>query len=208
MVWREQDMSGLMSAIVLKAFQLFLVLDPIGNTGIIATLISSFAKPRQRTILRRELAFALIILVVMLFVGSYLLTALGISQASVTITGGIIFFLFALSLLFPGSSVVAIKNLEEEPYFVPIATPLIVGPSSTATVILFSHDPTMTWVSSLAAILLAWVATAIIVLLGPFLLAKVGKVGMMVAERLIGMMCALIAVKMMLKGFQLFLATM
>jgi multiple antibiotic resistance protein len=201
-------MTAIFAAIFSKAFQLFLVLDPIGNTGIIATLISGFSKERQRTILYRELMFALMILMVMLFLGNYLLTSLGISQAAVTITGGIIFFLFALSLLFPGSnSMVSLKNLSEEPFFVPIATPLIVGPSSTATVILFSHDPSMTWWSSLLAVISAWIATAIIVLLGPFLLSKVGKTGMMVAERMIGMICALIAVKMILKGLKLFFAT-
>src|SRR5580692_8050978 len=106
-------MSALILAIIAKAFQLFLVLDPIGNTGIIATLISGFSKERQRKIIYRELFFALIILVVMFFLGSYLLDALGVSQAAVTITGGVIFFLFSISLLFPGSSVVSLKNLDE-----------------------------------------------------------------------------------------------
>ena len=190
-------------AILAKAFQLFLVLDPMGNTGIIATLISGFSRERQRAILVRESFFALCVLIVVFFLGSYLLSALGISQAAITLTGGIIFFLFSISLLFPGSSVVNLKNLDEEPFFVPIATPLIVGPSSIATVILFSNDQSgQIW--SFLAILLAWVLTAIIIILGPFLLLKVGKVGMHVAERMIGMICALIGVKMMLKGFKLF----
>jgi len=195
---------GLM-AILAKAFQLFLVLDPIGNTGIIATLISGFTKERQRVILIRELCFALIILLTVFFAGTYLLDALGVSQAAVTITGGIIFFLFSISLLFPGASVVNLKNLDEEPLVVPIATPLIVGPSSTATVILFSHEPGM-WTGSLIAVMLAWILTAIIVLLGPFLLLRVGKTGMQVAERIIGMICSMIAVKMVLQGLKLFLA--
>lgn len=196
-------MSAFIVAIFTKALQLFLVLDPIGNTGIIATLIADFSKERQRHILYRELMFALLILVIVFFLGSYLLDALGISQAAVTITGGIIFFLFAISLLFPGSSVMDFKRSGEEPFFVPIATPLIVGPSSTATVILFSHDQTM-WFGSLIAVLLAWAFTAVIVLLGPFLLSRLGKTGIIVTERMIGMICALIAVKMVLKGFKLF----
>ena len=198
-------MSAVLVLILTKAFQLFLVLDPIGNTGIIATLISGFSSQRQRRILYREVTFALIILLLFYFIGSYLLEALGISQAAITITGGVIFFLFSISLLFPGSSVVSLKNLDEEPFLVPIATPLIVGPSSTATVILFSHDQAMMPVS-IAAIVLAWLLTAIIVILGPFLLFKVGRTGMHVAERLIGMICALIAVKMILKGLKLFFA--
>lgn len=197
-------MSELLIIVFTKAFQLFLVLDPLGNTGIIATLISGFPAERQRYILFRELLIALTILVVFFFLGSYLLSGLGVSQAAITITGGVIFFLFAVSLLFPGSSVVNLKNLDEEPFIVPIATPLIVGPSSTATVILYSQD---SWLSAILAVLIAWIFTAIIILLGPYLLSKVGKTGMHVAERVIGMICALIAVKMILKGLKLFLAT-
>ncbi len=198
-------MNAILIGIFAKAFQLFLVLDPIGNTGIIATLISGFSKERQRVILVRELCFALLILLTVFFVGTYLLDAIGVSQAAVTITGGVIFFLFSISLLFPGESVVSLKNLGEEPLIVPIATPLIVGPSSTATVILFSHEPNM-WLLSLAAVVLAWILTAIIIMLGPYLLLKVGKTGMQVAERIIGMICTLIAVKMVLKGLKLFFA--
>lgn len=198
-------MSAIIALIISKALQLFLVLDPLGNTGIIATLIGSFSKARQRAILRREILFALAILLVVYFSGTYLLLALNVSHAAVTITGGVIFLLFSISLLFPGSSVVNLKNLEEEPFLVPIATPLVVGPSSIATVILLAHDQDL-WIYSLSAVLLAWLVTGIIIMLGPFLLSKVGKTGMHVAERMIGMICALIAVKMLLKGLKLFLA--
>jgi len=198
-------MSAVLAGILTKALQLFLVLDPIGNTGIIATLIAGFSKERQRVILVRELSIALLILLTVFFVGTYLLAAIGVSQAAITITGGVIFFLFSISLLFPGQTVVSLRNLDEEPLIVPIATPLIVGPSSTATVILFSHEPNM-WLPSLVAVVLAWILTAIIVFLGPFLLLKVGKTGMQVAERIVGMICTLIAVKMVLKGLKLFFA--
>lgn len=197
-----------MDEIWAKALQLFLVLDPLGNVGIIATIIGNLPKERQHKILLRELSFAFLILVMMLFMGSYLLGSLGVSQAAVTITGGIIFFLFALSLLFPGSDVVKMQNLSEEPFIVPIATPLIVGPSSTATVILFSHDPNISQLSSLIAVIIAWGASAIIIISGPLLLAKLGKTGSIVMERLIGMICTLIAVKMILAGLKSFLASL
>jgi multiple antibiotic resistance protein len=193
--------------ILTNAFQLFLVLDPIGNTGIIATLLSGFSKARQRKIIVREILIALVLLITVFFCGTYILLALNISQAAITITGGIIFFLFAISLLFPGSSIVSLKNLEEEPFIVPIATPLIVGPSSLATVILLASDKTK-WLTSLSSVMIAWIFTALIILAGPFLVNKVGKTGMQVAERLIGMICALVAVKMLLKGLKLFLASL
>ncbi|USN50310.1 MAG: MarC family protein [Myxococcales bacterium] len=199
-------MSTVLALIIAKALQLFLVLDPIGNTGIVATLISNFSKGRQKVILYREVSFALIILLIFYFSGTYLLAALNVSHAAVTVTGGIIFLFFSISLLFPGSSMVNLQNLEEEPFLVPIAMPLVVGPSSIATVILIAHEQEQFWLYSLSAVLLAWLFTAIIILLGPFLLSKVGKTGMHVAERVIGMVCALIAVKMLLRGIKLFLA--
>src|SRR5437879_477735 len=169
-------MSTITALILSKALQLFLVLDPIGNTGIIASLISGFSKKRQRVILIREIIVSLVILFMAFFLGAYFLTALDISQAAITATGGIIFLLFSISLLFPGSDIVNIKNLEEEPFIVPIAMPLVVGPSSMATVILFSNDKN-TWIS-LTAIFLAWLATGILIFLCPILLSRVGKTGM------------------------------
>lgn len=199
-------MSATIALILTKAFQLFLVLDPIGNTGIIAMLTAGFGKERQRVILIREVLFSLLILLVTFFLGSYLLTALDISQAAITFTGGIVFLLFSISLLFPGSAMVNLKNLDEEPFFVPIAMPLVVGPSSIATVILLAHDKSL-WPISITAVLIAWFATGIIILLGPYLLSKMGHLGMMVIERMVGMICALVAVKMLLKGAKLFLAS-
>ena len=195
-------MSAATALILAKALKLFLVLDPIGNTGIIASLIAGFSKKRQRVILIREIIVSLIILFIVFFSGSYFLSALDISQAAITATGGIIFLLFSISLLFPGSTMVTIKNLEEEPFIVPIAMPLVVGPSSMATVILFSNDQNLS--ISILAILLAWLSSGIIIFLGPILLVRVGKTGMNVAERLIGMICAMIAVKMLLKSAKLF----
>lgn len=192
--------------IIAKAFQLFLVLDPLGNTGIIASLISGFDQKMQRKILYREISVSLIIMMIVYWLGSYLLFYLNISHAAITITGGIIFILFAISLLFPGSNLMNIKNLDEEPYIVPIATPLVVGPSSMATLIIFSHEKDL-WPNYLASILLAWVITGTIILMGPFLVAKLGNTCMKVVERFIGLICALVAVKMLLKGLKLFLLT-
>lgn len=198
-------MSAVFALILSKALQLFLVLDPIGNTGIIASLISGFNKARQRIILIREIFVSLVILFITFFLGSYFLTALDISETAITATGGIIFLLFSISLLFPGSTLVTLKNLEEEPFIVPIAMPLVVGPSSMATVILFSSDQNL-WVS-MAAIFSAWLGAGVIIFLGPSLLIKVGKTGMNVAERLVGMICAMVAVKMLLRSAGLFWAS-
>ncbi|HXW60390.1 MAG TPA: MarC family protein, partial [Myxococcota bacterium] len=75
---------------------------------------------------------------------------------------------------------------------------------SIATVILLAHDKSM-WPITLTAVFLAWLATGIIILLGPYLITKMGTLGMLVIERMVGMIAALIAVKMLLTGAKLFL---
>lgn len=201
-------MNTALAYIISKAFQLFLVLDPLGNTGIIATLINKFDKKKQKKILTRELLIALFIMIIIFFLGSPLLFYLNLTHASVTITGGIIFFLFSIHLLFPESAVVGLKrNDDDEPFIVPIATPLIVGPSSIATIILFTHDKEL-YKLSFIAILVAWIITSSIILVGPILISKAGKTGIQVIERFIGLICALIAVKMLLKGIGYFIASL
>ena len=200
-------MSITLLTIASKAFQLFLVLDPLGNTGIIATMLSHFSKEKQRKILFRELLIALIIMIIMFFAGFRLLNYLNLSQAAITITGGIIFFLFAIDLLFPGSEVVNFKQTSDEPFIVPIATPLVVGPSSIATIILLANDQEL-YILSLISVICAWIITSIIILMGPYLSSILGKTGMLVMERFIGLICTLIAIKMLIKGLSLFIQSL
>lgn len=192
--------------IAAKTFQLFLVLDPLGNVGIIATLLKNFSKEKQKKILLRELVIALLIMVLVFFLGAQLLIALDLSRAAITITGGIIFFLFSIQLLFPGSDVVNLKQSNEEPFIVPIATPLVVGPSSIATIILLANDTKQYWLS-FSSVVLAWLLTGSIILMGPFLLSVIGKTGLLVLERFIGLICSLIAIQMLVNGIYLFSET-
>lgn len=198
-------MQAALLIIIAKAFKLFLVLDPLGNVGIIATLLKSFSKEKQKKILIRELFISLSIMITVFFLGAKLLVALDLSRAAITITGGIIFFLFSIQLLFPGSEVVNLKQNNEEPFIVPIATPLVVGPSSIATIILLANDTKLYW-HSFSAVVIAWFFTSFIILLGPFLLSIIGKTGLLVMERFIGLICALIAIQMLVNGLILFLS--
>ena len=87
--------------IIAKAFTLFMVLDPIGNVGPVASLLSKYDMNTQQRILRREVLISLFAMLIFYFGGSYFLTALTISQAAVEITGGVVFMIVAVSILFP-----------------------------------------------------------------------------------------------------------
>lgn len=187
-----------------KAMPLFLMLDPIGNTGILNKIICNYSPADQKRILKRECVFALLIMLVFYGFGSIFLAALDISQAAVEITGSIILTIFAMNLLFPHTSSIKFVTDGQEPYFVPIATPIIAGPSCLATIILYSHESTNKE-AVMIGILLAWCACASIIVLAPTISRIAGKTGIKVMEQFMGLLCSILAVRLFLKGVTTFI---
>lgn len=194
------------TAIFIKAFTLFLTFDPLGNVGLIATVVRRYPPQKQLQILRREVMIALLIVVIFYFFGATLLGALGISQAAVEITGGFVLILFSLTLLNPKDAPIDLTKSNQEPLIVPIALPLFTGPSSLATVMLYARQP-MGTIPSLIAIFGAWACAALIISYAPYLIRLIGESGTRMAERLMGLICGIIAVKMFLTGIETFIET-
>jgi small neutral amino acid transporter SnatA (MarC family) len=69
--------------------------------------------------------------------------------------------------------------------------------------LLMSREPER-WPVWLLAVSLAWAATAIIVLLGSRVSERLGKRGLLAAERLMGMVLVAVAIQMFLAGIQEF----
>ena len=120
---------------------LFLVMDAFGNMPIVAGLLDRVAPDRRRTVIARESVVALVLLLVFLLVGPKLLGLLGIDQPALRVAGGVVLLLIALRMLFPQKGgVMGESDTDGEPLIVPIATPLIAGPSAIATVMLLHGD--------------------------------------------------------------------
>ena len=80
---------------------LLLIMDPLGNIPVFLSVLKKVEnESRKRKILIRELAIALIVMLVFLFVGQYFLKWLNLSQEAVQIAGGIVLFLIALRMIF------------------------------------------------------------------------------------------------------------
>ena len=118
------------------AVTLFLVLDPFGNAPVFHTVLSKIPEHRRRTVLARELLIALVMLLGFLFAGPYLLGFLGLRPHTLSISGGIVLFLIALGMVFPARSVLTGDEGDGEPLIVPLAVPLMAGPSSIALLLL------------------------------------------------------------------------
>ncbi|MCP3863689.1 multiple antibiotic resistance protein [Marisediminitalea aggregata] len=183
------------------AVMLFLIMDPLGNLPIFMSVLKMIEPKRRRFILVRELLFALVILYVFLFSGQAVLDFLNVKQETVSIAGGIILFLIALKMIFPvkGASPIGLAA-GEEPYIVPLAIPLIAGPSTLAALILLSNqspDRMGDWALALGA---AWIVSAAILLFSGVFHRILGERGLAAMERLMGMILVMIAIQMFLNG--------
>ncbi|NLG52244.1 MAG: hypothetical protein GX552_19205, partial [Chloroflexi bacterium] len=162
---------------------LILVLDPLGNVPLFLAALRNVPHPRHRAIILRELLIALGVLIVFLFGGPYILRILQVSQSSLGIAGGIILLIISLNMIFPGAKG-TFGETDEEPFIVPLAIPLIAGPSALTTLILLMAEAPAMWLSWLAALLLAWFVTGLILLFSDVIGRVLGERGTMAIERL------------------------
>ncbi len=182
------------------ALLLFLILDPLGNIPIFLSLLRSLPPKRQRIVLARELLIALGVLMLFLWGGKYALEVMHLRQDSVAIAGGIVLFLIGIRMIFPPPEGLMGELPDGEPFIVPLAIPLVAGPSGMAAVLLMgSNEPNRLGEWSLA-LLIAWGATAAILFSATYLYKWLGMRVLTAVERLMGMLLVAISVQMFLDG--------
>jgi multiple antibiotic resistance protein len=188
------------------ALLLFLILDPLGNIPVFLSILRRLPPRRQRLIIARELLIALGVLMGFLWAGKYALEAMHLRQESVSIAGGIVLFLIGIRMIFPPPEGLMGEIPDGEPFIVPLAIPMIAGPSGMAAVMLMgSSEPTRLGEWSLA-LLIAWAATAAILFSATYLYKWLGPRALTAIERLMGMLLVAISVQMFLDGLAGYLA--
>jgi multiple antibiotic resistance protein len=190
--------NSIMSAAVL----LFFLMDPLGNIPVLLSVLSGIEPKRQRFIIARELSIALLILLIFLYAGKPLLNFLHLQQETVTISGGIILLIIGLRMIFPKPEGIMGANPDGEPFLVPIAIPLIAGPSVLAMLMLMTQSSPENMTHWLLALVVAWAASAIIMMSAPVLLRLLKHRGLTALERLMGMILVMMAVQMLINGIK------
>lgn len=187
------------------AFLLFIITNPIGNSPAILALVKDYDFARQKRILMRETLFALLLALFFQFLGQPFLDALGIKHYSLSLCGGVLIGLVGIGMIFPAhGEEEAVSSYRQEPYLVPIATPLLSGAGLLATIMLWAKKMDNP-LEMTGAILLAWVGVFAVMAGAPYLLKAFGKRGLYALEQLMGLMLSMIAMEMVVKGFGLFL---
>jgi multiple antibiotic resistance protein len=188
---------------------LFVVIDPIGLAPIFVALTPGMDAHRRRRIGRRALIVAAGLLMLFGVAGKSILDGIGISLSAFRIAGGILLFLTALDMLFERRT----ERREEkghtdpdghDPSVFPIAMPLLAGPGALATMILLvgSH-PGWGHLAMINLVMLSvLLVTALFFELATPLARALGRTGVMVVTRLLGMLLAALSVQFVIDGIQ------
>ncbi len=186
--------------ILSAAAMLFLIMDPLGNLPIFMSILKQVSPERRRKVLVRELLIALAIMLLFLYAGNYILSFLQLEQESVSIAGGIILFLIAIRMIFPQPGGVIGLADGEEPLIVPMAVPLVAGPSILAALLLQAHQAPDQMLDWTLALFLAWLPATLILVFSQAFHRWLGERGLRAMERLMGMILVMISVQMFLDG--------
>jgi MarC family membrane protein len=188
------------SAVVLLA----LVTDPFGNVPIVNAMLAGVPAARRRHVILRECAIAFVLLMAFMLGGHKFLEVMHLSEASLSIAGGVILFMIAIRMVFPGSGGALGEQPAGEPFIVPLAIPFIAGPSALATVMLMAtRDPAKLGMWALA-IAVTMALVTIILVAGERLQRWLGDRMMQALERLMGLILTAMAVEMLLGGIREF----
>ncbi len=199
------------TAFLITAFTtLFVVIDPPGQTPIFMALTDGMNARTRRAIAIRACLTAAGILAMFAAFGEAVLGFVGISMPAFRVAGGVLLFLTAMDMLFERRTKRREDRAEEEehpdPSVFPLGIPLIAGPGSIATVILLTgQHPGFEGLFVVIAVMLAVITVVLMLYLSSGLLSRLlGKTGLIVVTRLLGMLLAALSVQFILDGLRAF----
>jgi len=197
--------SQFLSAVIL----LLLVVDPFGNVPLVNAMLADVPLARRRTVVVRECGIAFMVLAAFMAFGPEILAVMRLSETSLSIAGGVILFMIAIRMVFAHpEGAFGLQQGRGEPLIVPLAIPLIAGPSALATVMLLaSREPRDLGMLAAALVVAMGIATAVL-LAGERLQRWMGDRGMQAMARLMGLILTAIAVEMLLDGIRAFVEGM
>lgn len=190
---------------------MLVVIDPIGIAPLFLALTRTKTPAQRRAIAFRATFTAAIVLALFALVGEPLLGFVGISMPAFRIAGGILLFLTALDMLFERRTKRREDRTEGEdddhdPSVFPLSIPLIAGPGAIASVILLiGEKPGGEGLVTVLLITALTLLTLLLILLASSTLDRIiGKTGIDVITRILGMLLAALSVQFVLDGLAAF----
>jgi MarC family membrane protein len=180
---------------------LILITDPLGNIPLFISALRQVRAERRRVVIFREVLIAFTALLVFMVFGKHFLSVLHLTDQALSVAGGVILLLIAIRMIFPEHGTrLGDDEHKEEPFIVPIAIPLIAGPSAMATVLLLSSREPGRMFEWIGALSISMAVTAVVFALSTRLQKTLGEQAITALERLMGLVLTAISVEMLLSG--------
>ncbi|MFT4960572.1 MAG: multiple antibiotic resistance protein [Paracoccaceae bacterium] len=195
-------------AVIVTSFvTLLVVIDPFGLTPMFVALTQGMEPTRRRAIAVRSCFTAAVLLALFAAFGETVLGFVGISMAAFRVAGGALLFLTALDMLFDRRSKRREDQAEDEtpdPSVFPLGIPLIAGPGSIATIILLAGQQSeAVGLALVIGVMLVVMGVVLVLFLAAGIIERLlGKTGIDVVTRLLGMLLAALSVQFILDGLR------
>ncbi len=187
---------------------LWAVIDPIGTVPVFIAATRNRSDAERKKIALIAAASAAGILLFFVLVGEILLQAVGVPLLAFKIAGGLVLFLFALTMIFgeskPDSELKMMRSISDTAIF-PLATPSIASPGAMMAVVLLTENHTYS-IFHQAITALIMLSVMLIVYL---LMLSAGKIstiigsgGASIISRVMGLILASIAATNVLEGLK------
>lgn len=195
-----------MTAILTTIFFLIAVIDPIGSVPVYLEATKEFDNLHKRKIAIRASVIAFMILLFFILIGQLILEGMSVSLDAFQISGGVILFLFALTMIFGDGKPEREKNQITDYKHVtifPVAIPSIASPGAIMAVVLMTdnHIYTIQQQAITTALVLVVVGlTCLILLAANSVQERIGSYGITVISKIMGLILASYAVQSILTG--------
>jgi len=198
---------------LLETFVLLVaVIDPVGTLPVFLAVTAHHAESERTGIAVRAVAIAAGILIFFIVAGQWLLNAMHVPLAAFQVSGGVVLFLFALTMVFGdgklASELEAAKGGTETAIF-PLAVPSIASPGAMMAVVLLTDNARYSLVEQAMTTLVLLVVLALTLLLllaAPWLHRRLGDSGASIVSRVMGLVLAAVATTFILDGLREYFA--
>ncbi len=194
---------------------MFIVVDPFGLVPMFIGLSSRLDQTEKDRTIRKAVVIAFLVLALFILAGKALLGLLGIEPGSFFIAGGVMLFIVSLEMLFgqPDKSKVSSRELHAEGHqevptsiaVFPLAIPMLAGPGSITTILLYTGSETRLAVTIgmlFVSVLLTLAAAALAMKASSLILRGLGRTGVSVIERIMGLLLSGMSVQFIYNGLE------
>ena len=192
------------------AFNLFLIVDPIGCLPLFIVITKGNTAKERRAMVRRAVIIAFLVLAVFAVIGHPLLGYFRIGEPALRIAGGVLLFIIGIEMLYGRVSRTETTEHEEKEAkekedvsITPLAIPFLAGPGAIAAVMLFSG----TGAGGVGGVALVLAATLLVMLVSWAILATsetimgtIGMLGVKVIARVMGLLLIFMASQFVIDG--------